>query len=96
MSTRTVTCVKLGEELPGLEKAPFAGEIGDLIFNQVSAQAWQMWQEMQIKVINEYRLNMGDKKDYQMLVDQMLSFLNLSDSQSLEVGDEKRGRGEDS
>ena len=50
--------------------------------------------DMQIKVINEYRLNMGDREHYQMLVDQMMAFLNLSDKDSLEVENEKRGRGE--
>lgn len=96
MSERMVKCAKLEKELPGLEKAPFAGEIGELIFERISAEAWRLWQDMQIKVINEYRLNMGERKDYDMLVEQMLAFLNLADAQTVEVGDEKRGRGEGS
>ena len=32
---------------------------------------------MQTKIINEYRLSMGDPKAQQMLDDQMKTFLNL-------------------
>jgi Fe-S cluster biosynthesis and repair protein YggX len=93
--SRLVKCVKLGQELPGLVKPPFPGELGKRIFEQVSQQAWDMWsKDMQVKVINEYRLNMGDAKDYQTLIDQMLAFLNLSSSEVLQVENEERGRGQ--
>ena len=92
---RMVTCSKFGKEMPGLEKAPFGGEIGQQIYNSVSAEAWRQWSEdMQIKVLNEYRLNMGDPKDYQVLVEQMLLFLNLKEGSVAEVENEKRGRNE--
>ena len=78
MPERMVKCVKLEKELPGLEKPPFAGPVGQQIFETVSKEAWRMWkEEMQIRVLNEYRLNMGDPRDYQVLVDHMLQFLNL-------------------
>ena len=93
MASRKVTCKKLGKELDGLEKPPFGGEVGKLIFEHISADAWRMWQDMQIKVLNEYRLNMGDKKDYEILVDQMLRFLNLKEGAVAEVENANRGRG---
>ena len=78
MTGRMVFCKKLEKELPGLEKAPFSGDVGEKIFQNISDQAWSMWKDdMQLKVINEYRLNLGDKKDYEALVEQMLLFLNL-------------------
>ncbi len=92
---RTVHCVKYKKDLPGLEKAPFAGEVGKEIFEKVSKQAWLEWRDdMQIKVLNEYRLNMGDKKDYDVLVDQMLKFLGLRGGSVSEVENAERGRGE--
>lgn len=95
MTERTVMCSKLKRELPGLEKAPFKGELGQKILDHVSKQAWDMWsKDMQIKVLNEYRLNMGDKKDYEVLVDQMLSFLNLKEGEVAEVENAERGRQE--
>lgn len=93
MAERMVHCVKLGKELPGLEKPPFKGEIGQKIYDSVSKQAWSMWRDdMQMKVLNEYRLNMGDPKDYQVMIDQMLRFLNLSQGEVNEVENAERGR----
>jgi Fe-S cluster biosynthesis and repair protein YggX len=57
---RMVQCVKLGRELPGLEKPPFEGDLGHRIFENVSQQAWQMWNEQAKLLINHYGLNMGD------------------------------------
>lgn len=92
---RTVQCVKLGKELPGLEKAPFPGELGEKIYESISQEAWDLWQkDMQIKVINEYRLNMGNAEHYNLLLEQMQAFLNLSDSSVVEVENAERGRGE--
>ncbi len=94
MEKRQVQCVKLGKLLPGLEKAPFPGEIGKEIYQKISQQAWDSWhKDMQIKVINEYRLNMGDKKDYEVLINQMLAFLNLKGGDVAEVENAERGRG---
>ena len=92
---KNVNCKKLGKELPGLEKAPFAGEVGQLIFENISEQAWLLWKDdMQMKVLNEYRLNMADPKDFQFLMDQMLLFLNLKSGETVEVENAERGRGD--
>ena len=90
---RTVFCKKLQQELPGLAEPPFPGDVGQQIFDNISAQAWRAWSDdMQIKVLNEYRLNMGDPKDYQVLIDQMMLFLNLKEGEAAEVENEERGR----
>jgi len=90
---REITCIKYKENLPGLEKLPFPGDVGEKIFNLVSKKAWLEWQEdMQIKVINEYRLNLGSKEDYEFLVKQMLAFLSLSDEKVMEVENPDRGK----
>ena len=54
---RTVKCVLLGEELEGLERPPYPGELGQRIFAQVSRPAWQQWLKHQTMLINEYRLS---------------------------------------
>ncbi len=90
---RTVLCSKFKKELPGLDKPPFAGEMGKRIFESVSAEAWNQWsKDVQIKVLNEYRLNMGDPRDYQVLVDQMMRFLGLEAGAVAEVENSERGR----
>jgi len=91
--SRKVFCAKFKKELPGLEKPPFGGDMGKKIFEQVSAEAWQQWStDMQIKVLNEYRLNMADPRDYKVLVDQMMRFLGLEEGSVAEVENADRGR----
>ena len=69
---RTVLCAKFQAEKQGLDNPPFKGPIGQLIYDRVSQEAWAQWRDdMQIKVLNEYRLNMGDPNDYAVLVKQM-------------------------
>ena len=93
MSERLVHCKKLNKELPGLAKPPFNGALGKEIFDSISAQAWATWRDdMQIKVLNEYRLNMGDPKDYAVLMRELRRFLNLEEGQSLEVENAQRGK----
>lgn len=93
-AVRTVQCKKLLKDLPGLEKPPFGGPVGQTIFESISAEAWEAWKSLQIKILNEYRLNMAEKKDYQFLVDQMLTFLNLKEGGVAEVENASRGRGQ--
>lgn len=79
--TRMVKCVKLGRELPGLEKAPFPGELGDRIFENVSAQAWDMWKEHQVLLINHYGLVLADPRARQFLMEQLEEFFFGEDAQ---------------
>ena len=55
--TRTVHCVKLGREAEGLGFAPWPGELGRRIYEQVSKEAWAAWLAHQTMLINENRLN---------------------------------------
>ncbi|HMO17052.1 MAG TPA: oxidative damage protection protein [Oligoflexia bacterium] len=92
-----IFCSKFKEELPALESVPFPGELGERIKNEVSERAWRLWSEdMMIKVINEYRLNLADSSDYETLLGQMKSFLGLVDNgssaQVLEVENPSRGK----
>ena len=94
MAPGTVFCKKLNREAPALESPPFPGELGVEIQKNVSAQAWHEWaDDMMIKVINEYRLNLADAEQYDVLLKQMRAFLNLDGtSEVLEVGNAERGR----
>ena len=53
---RTVFCAKLQKDLPGLDEAPWPGELGKRIYDNVSAQAWKMWEDRMKMILNEYRL----------------------------------------
>mgnify|MGYP000079577672 FL=1 len=71
---RMVQCAKLGCLLPGLEKPPFPGLLGERIYNEISQQAWEMWREYQTIVINHYGLNPADPDDRKVLRAEMEEF----------------------
>ena len=72
---KLVTCSRLGKELPAIQtRIGFVGEFGDRILASVSQEAWNEWLEMQIKVINEYRLHMGEPAHRQTLADAAAKF----------------------
>jgi Fe-S cluster biosynthesis and repair protein YggX len=69
-----VNCVKLGRQLPGLEKPPMPGELGQRIYEQVSEQAWRMWEAQRTLLINHYGLNLADPEARKFLREQMEEF----------------------
>ena len=71
---RMVQCAKLGRELPGLDKAPFKSELGQRVFENVSKQAWGLWMEQSIVLINHYGLNMADPRAHEFIMEQMEEF----------------------
>jgi Fe-S cluster biosynthesis and repair protein YggX len=74
MAQRMVKCAKFGKEMPGLDEPPFDTELGQKIFENISAEAWRLWGEHAKMVINEYRLNPADRKAQEILVNQMEQF----------------------
>ena len=72
--SRTVNCVKLKKEAEGLDRAPYPGELGQKIFDNVSKEAWQQWLRHQTMLINEYRLSPVDPKARTFLEEQMEKF----------------------
>jgi Fe-S cluster biosynthesis and repair protein YggX len=66
-----VNCIKLGHEAPGLDFAPYPGELGKRIFDSVSKEAWQAWLKHQTMLVNENRLNLADASARQYLARQM-------------------------
>ena len=77
---RTVFCVKLGRELPGLEKPPFPGELGQRIYEHISKQAYDMWPAESTRIINERGLSMGNPEARKILREQMEEFFFADDA----------------
>ena len=73
--SRKVFCAKLSKEAPGLENPPFPGEQGQRIYQNVSAQAWQEWLNLQTMLINEHKLTPFQARDKQFLADEREKFL---------------------
>lgn len=73
--TRMVKCAKLGETLPALPYKPFNDALGQRIYDSVSAEAWRQWIEHSKKLVNEYRLDLTQKKAHDILKEQCEAFL---------------------
>ena len=78
---RMVHCVKLGQELPGLERPPYPGELGQRIFENVSQQAWDLWKRQAVILINHYGLSLMDAQAQQFLRQQMEDFFFGAEAQ---------------
>jgi Fe-S cluster biosynthesis and repair protein YggX len=73
--THTVHCKKLGIPAEGLSAAPYPGELGKRIYENISKQAWNLWIAHQTMLINEYKLSLLDKKSREFLSQEMEKFL---------------------
>jgi Fe-S cluster biosynthesis and repair protein YggX len=71
---RTVKCIKFQKELPGLDAPPWPGEIGQRVYENVSAQAWKLWEDRQKMILNEYRLMPWQKEGQELIRTQMEEF----------------------
>lgn len=91
---RTVKCVKLGRELPGLDRPPFPGELGKRIYDNVSQEAWQMWQGQSTLLINHYGLKLADPRAQEFLMEQMEEFFFGEDAPMPEgwIPEDQRGQ----
>ena len=72
--SRTVHCVLLKEDGPGLDRPPYPGELGKRIYENVSKLAWQRWVKHQTMLINEYKLTPIEPKARKFLEDEMQKF----------------------
>jgi Fe-S cluster biosynthesis and repair protein YggX len=57
---------------------PFVPTVKERILASTCASCWGEWEDMEIKVINEYRLNFLDPEHRAMLQRACLEFLTLS------------------
>lgn len=73
--TRMIFCNKLQKEAEGLDFPPYPGELGQKIYQHISKAAWQAWLAHQTMLINEYRLNLLDRKAREFLTKEMEKFL---------------------
>ena len=79
---RTVQCVLLKREGEGLDRAPYPGDLGRRIYEQVSKEAWAQWLRHQTLLINEYRLTPIEPKARKFLEAEMEKFFFGAGSQA--------------
>ena len=69
--SRTVNCVILKAEAEGMDYAPYPGELGQRIYENVSKEGWQRWLGHQTMLINEYRLTPIEPEAREFLATEM-------------------------
>lgn len=79
MSMNKVFCMYFQREMEALHEAPVVGPLGHVVWQHISAEAWALWLEAEIKIINEERLDLSDESSQMRLFEQMVSYLNLTE-----------------
>ncbi|MBY6186382.1 oxidative damage protection protein [Marinobacter hydrocarbonoclasticus] len=72
---RTVFCQYLNKEADGLDFQLIPGELGKRVFDNISKEAFGLWQKKQTMLINEHKLNMMNAEHRKMLEENMVKFL---------------------
>ncbi|MFW2388256.1 MAG: oxidative damage protection protein [Polyangiales bacterium] len=78
---RLVHCVKLDRELPGLAKPPFPNEMGQLIFEKVSKEGWDLWLEESVRYINTYRVDLSSREGTEFMLKQLRIWLGIEEGE---------------
>lgn len=81
---QTVFCRKYQQELEALPFPPLPGAKGRNIQQSVSKRAWEEWQALQTRLINEKHLNMLDPQAREYLMAQMEKFFDNRETDQAE------------
>ncbi|MAM58898.1 MAG: oxidative damage protection protein [Salinicola sp.] len=81
---QTVFCRKYQQELEALAFPPLPGAKGQEIQQTVSRRAWEEWQALQTRLINEKHLNMLDPQAREYLTTQMNRFFDNQETDHAE------------
>ncbi len=65
--------------MEGLLTPPYPGEKGQDILENISKQAWEEWQQLQTRLINEKNLSMINPEDRKYLTEEMVKFFANED-----------------
>lgn len=68
---RMIQCSHLKKEAEGLDFAPYPGDLGKRIYENISKEAFEQWKRHQTMLVNENRLNLADLRARQYLARQM-------------------------
>jgi Fe-S cluster biosynthesis and repair protein YggX len=74
-----ITCTRCGQqaEAPPAHRVPFTGAAKERVLSGICAACWKEWEVMEVKVINEYRLNFMDPQHREQLQRSCFEFLQL-------------------
>src|ERR1044071_1488773 len=73
-SGRSAFCQKFQKEMLCLDAPPWPGELGERIYENISAEAWKLWEERMKMILNEYRLMPWQKEAQDLVAKHMEEF----------------------
>jgi Fe-S cluster biosynthesis and repair protein YggX len=69
-------CGRGGDGAPP-NRVPFSAEVKEQVVTSICAACWAEWEGVEVKVINEYRLNFMDPTHRKQVQQACLDFLGL-------------------
>jgi len=79
MTDRIVHCKKLDKDLPGLERPPFKNELGKMIYENISKEAWNGWKQDSVKFINTYRVDLASPEGQKFMFKQCAIYFGFEE-----------------
>lgn len=70
----TFKCTRCGSTEP-MHESPVPGKLGQTMLAHTCDKCWNDWDNMQVMLINEHRLNLAIMQHYEMLIGEMRKFL---------------------
>lgn len=78
MSEEQIVCHVSGKQEPRISgRIPFREPLKSEVIEKIGAYTWKLWLDQQLKIINEYRLNLGDPSSRDVLEKGARQFLQL-------------------
>ncbi|MEE8523345.1 MAG: Fe(2+)-trafficking protein [Thermoanaerobaculia bacterium] len=78
----TVECVRCNRTAATAQGVSWGGALGDEIRSKICNDCWTEWQDAEVMVINELKLNFMDPDAQSTLIAQLREFLQLGDAPS--------------
>lgn len=79
----TRTCQRCHERPAGIEgRVPFRGELQQQVRERICQSCWDEWLQVQIKLINELALNLGDPRSHEIVEAHARDFFGFSEGET--------------
>ena len=73
----TITCSRCRQDRSAVDQVPYPGELGEEIRQRVCESCWAEWQQAEVIVINELRLDFMNPRSHDILIQHLREFLGL-------------------
>ena len=74
------SCTRCSASGPRLESAPYPNATGRRILAEICAGCWAEWRDLEVKIINEYQLNMLEREHRKTIQSQLKSFMKFDEN----------------